>query len=97
MDNLSREGMQPADMKIARQRHKKTEHISKIVMYWACPEIFMTIRPNLATGSTKNQKKAILDNESSGHQYAHGILLYLGPDIVPGNFLCMDIEGKGSV
>ena len=27
---------------------------------------------------------AIFDNESAGHQYAHGIWLFLGPDLMHG-------------
>ena len=47
--------------------------------------------------SPKKPKKAIFDNESAGRQYARGILLFLGPDLVPDNILCMDIEDKGSI
>ena len=36
---------------------RKTEHISKIVLPWVCLPIFLTIQPNLATGSAKNQKR----------------------------------------
>ena len=71
----------PADTNIGRERHK-IQNFEKNGTY---------VKYNgLLRMPTKKPKKAIFDNESSGHQYAHGILLYLGPDIVPGNFLCMD-------
>ena len=35
---------------------RKTEHMSKIMVYWGCLPIFLTIQPHLAAGWPKNQK-----------------------------------------
>ena len=85
-------------MKIAHQCHKN-QNFEKNGTYvkdkgvLRMPTNFLTIQPYLATGAPKKTKKAIFDNKSTSRQYARGILLFLGPDLVPDNFLCMDIEG----
>ena len=46
--------------------------------------------------SPKKPKKAIF-YESAGHQYAAAFCSIIGPNLVPDNVLCMDIEDKGSI
>ena len=53
---------------------RKTEHISKIVLY---TYHFLTIRPNLATGSGKD-KKGHIHCVLATRQYTRGILLFFG-------------------
>ena len=92
----------PADTKIARQLHKNQnfEKNGTYVKYSGVlrmPTNFFDDPIIFGDRSPKKPKKAIFDNESAGRQYARGILLFLGPDLVPDNILCMDIEDKGSI
>ena len=89
-------------MKIARQRHKN-QNFEKNGTYvkdngvLRMPTNFFDDPTIFGDRSPKKPKKAIFDNESAGRQYAHSIFLFLGPDLVPDNILCMDIEDKGSI
>ena len=89
-------------MKIARQRHKNQnfEKNGTYVKYnglLRMPTNFFDDPTIFGDRSPQKPKEAIFNNESSGRQYARDILLFLGPDLVPDNILCMDIEDKGSI
>ena len=42
-------------------------------------------------------KKGNFRRVSAGRQYSRGILPFLAPDLAPDDFLCMDVEDKGSI
>ena len=89
-------------MKIACQRHKN-QNFEKNGTYvkdngvLRMPTNFFDDPTIFGNRSPQKPKKAIFENESSGRQYARSILLFLRPDLVPGNILCMDIEDKWSI
>ena len=89
-------------MKIAHQRHKN-QNFEKNGTYvkdngvLRMPTNFFDDPTIFGDRSPKKPKKAIFDNESAGRQYAAAFCSILGPNLVPDNFLCMDIEDKGSI
>ena len=92
----------PADTKIARQRHKN-QNFEKNGTYIK-DSVALSVPTNFFDNPTKfgdrikqKPKKGHFRHMSAGHQYARCILLFLTPDLVPDNLLCMNIEDNGSI